>query len=81
MCLFAAIAALAPNHPRSRRLPRRLLPTRLWIACGMFLVRGFGNLLRTASVIGGGMPFKPLAGPDAQAGRQWLLIDAVLFLP
>ena len=36
-------------------MPRRLLLTPLWIACGMFLVRGIGNLIQTALVIGGGM--------------------------
>jgi hypothetical protein len=47
----------------------------------MALVRGVMNPIQSALVIGGVVPFKPLAGPDAQAWHHWLLIDAVLFSP
>ena len=81
MCLFAAIVALAPLHPWSRRIPRWLLLTPLWIACGLFLLRGFGNPIQTVLIIAGGMPFEPITGPEAHAWYQWLLIDAVLYSP
>lgn len=80
-CVCAAIAALAPFQAWSRRIPRWLLLSPLWIACGMFLLRGFGNPIQSALLIAGGMPFEPLAGPDAQAWYHWLLIDAVFFSP
>ena len=81
VCLFGVIIALAPFQAWSRRIPRWLLLTPLWIACGMALVRGIGNPIQSALIIGGGMPFEPLAGPDAQAWYQWLLIDSILFSP
>jgi hypothetical protein len=80
-CVFGAIVALAPFQTWSRRIPRWLLLTPLWIVCGMFLVRGIGTPIQTALVISGGMPFEPLAGPDAQAWYQWLLLDSVGFSP
>jgi hypothetical protein len=58
-----------------------MLLTPLWIACGLFLVRGMGNPIQSALVIAGGMPFEPLTGPEAQAWYQWLLIDAVFYAP
>lgn len=81
VCLFGAIFALAPIQPWSRRLPRWFLFTPLWIACGLCLVRGIGNPLQTLLIIGGVIPFEPLAGPDAQAWYQWLLIDSILYSP
>jgi hypothetical protein len=81
VCVFGAIVALAPFQAWSRGIPRWLLLTPLWIACGMLLVRGIGNPIQSALVIGGGMPFEPLGGPDAQAWYQWLLIDAILYSP
>ena len=81
LCVFGAIVALAPFQTWSRRIPRWLLLTPLWIACGMLLVRGIGNPIQSAFVIGGGMPFEPLAGPDAQAWYQWLLIDSIIYSP
>ena len=81
LCLFAALIALAPIQPWSRRMPRWLLLTPLWIACGMFFVRGIGNPIQSALIMGGGFISAPLAGPDAPAWHQWLLIDAVLFSP
>ena len=80
-CVVGAIVALAPFQAWSRRIPQWLLLTPLWIACGLFLVRGIGNPIQSALLIAGGMPFEPLAGPDAQAWYQWLLIDAVLYSP
>lgn len=81
LCLMAAIIALAPIQPWSRRMPRWLLLTPLWVACALFLLRGIGNLAETALITFGGLHFAPLAGPDAQAWRHWLLIDSVLFSP
>ena len=80
-CVCAAIVALAPFQAWSRRMPRWLLLTPLWIACGMFLVRGIGNPIQSALIIAGGMPFEPLAGAGAQAWNQWLLMDAMFFSP
>jgi len=58
-----------------------LLLTALWIACGMFLVRGIGNPIQTALIIGGGMPSDPLAGPDAQATQvfTWCKLRQVAY--
>jgi uncharacterized protein DUF3995 len=81
MCLVGAIVALAPFQTWSRRIPRWILLTPLWIACGLLLVRGFGNPIQSALIIAGGMPFEPLAGPEAQAWNQWMLIDTILFSP
>lgn len=81
LCLFAAILALATIQPWSRRLPRWLLLTPLWIACALFLVRGIATPIQTALIIGGGMPFEPIAGPEAQAWSVWLLIDTLLYSP
>lgn len=81
LCVFAAMVALAPIQPWSRRIPRWLLLTPLWMACGMFLVRGIGNPVQHALVIGGGMPFEALNGPEAQAWLQWMLLDFVGFSP
>jgi hypothetical protein len=80
-CVLGTIIALAPFQTWSRRIPRWLLLTPLWIICGMFLVRGIGTPIQTALVIGGGMPFEPLTGSDAQAWYQWLLLDSVGFSP
>lgn len=71
----------APIQPWSRRIPRWLLLTPFWIACGMFLVRGIGSPIRTVLVIGGVIPFEPQAGPGEQAWHQWLPIDSILFSP
>jgi len=81
MCVFGAIVVLAPIQTWSRHLPRWLLIIPLWIACGVLLVRGIGNPIQSALIIGGVMPFEPLAGLDAQAWYQWLLLDLVLFSP
>jgi hypothetical protein len=81
MCVFGTFVALAPFQTWAGRIPRWLLLTPLWIACGMLLVRGIGNPTQTALIIGGVMPFEPLAGPDAQAWYLWLLLDLVLFSP
>ena len=80
-CVVGAIVALAPFQTWTRRIPRWLLLTPLWIACGLFLVRGIGNPIQSALLIAGGMPFDPLAGTEAQAWNQWLLIDAILYSP
>ena len=80
-CLVGMIVALAPFQAWTRRIPRWMLLTPLWIACGLFLVRGFGNPIQSALVIAGGMPFEPLTGPDSQAWYQWLLIDALFYAP
>ena len=80
-CVVGAVVALAPFQAWSRRIPRWLLLTPLWIVCVMFLVRGLGNPIQSALIIAGGMPFEPVAGPEAQAWYRWLLIDAVLFAP
>lgn len=81
VCVFGAIFALASFQTWSRRIPQWLVLTPLWIACGMLLVRGFGNPIQSAFIVGGGMPFMPLAGADTQAWNQWLLMDAILFSP
>ena len=81
-CVFGAIVALAPFQTWSRRMPRWLLLIPLWIACGMFLLRGIGTLIQSALMIAGGMPFDPLSSwSDAQAWSRYLLIDAVLYSP
>ena len=81
-CVFGAIVALAPIQPWSRRMPRWLLLSPLWIACGMFLLRGVGTLIQSALMIAGGMPFDPLSSwPDSQAWSQYLLIDAAFYSP
>ncbi|MGE5071998.1 MAG: DUF3995 domain-containing protein [Anaerolineae bacterium] len=81
MCGVGAIVALAPFQAWSRRIPRWILLTPLWIACGLLLVRGFGNPIQSAVILGGGMPFDPLSASEAQAWNQWLLIDAILYSP
>ena len=82
MCVIAATIALAPIQPWSRRLPRWILVTPLWIACGLFLLRGIGTLVQTMLVIGGGMPFDPLSSwPDPQAWARYMLIDAAIYSP
>lgn len=81
LCAFGAIVALASIQTWSRRIPRWLLLTPLWIACGMLLLRGIGTPIQTALMIGGGMPFDPLTGPNTQAWYQWLLIDSTIFSP
>jgi hypothetical protein len=81
ICTFGVIIALAPFQPWSRRIPRWLLLTPLWIACGISLLRGIGNLIQTLLIITSIMPFEPLAGPDTQAWHQWLLIDSTVFSP
>ncbi len=80
-CVVGGIVALAPFHRWTRRIPRWMLLTPLWIACAMFLVRGVGNPVQSALIIAGGMPFQPLAASEAQAWYQWLLIDAVAYSP
>jgi Protein of unknown function (DUF3995) len=81
VCVFGAIVALAPFRTWSRRIRRWLFLTLLWIACGMLLVRGIGNPVQTALIMSGLITFQPLAGPLAQAWRQWLLLDLALFSP
>jgi hypothetical protein len=81
MCVFAALLALAPFQPMLRRIPRWLLVTPLWMACGLFLLRGLGTLIQSALVSGGGMPFDVLSGPVAHAWSRYLLIDAAVYSP
>jgi hypothetical protein len=81
LCVFAAIAALAPIQPWSRRIPRWLLLTPLWMGCGLLLVRGIGNPIQTALVASGVVTFAPLSGPDAQAWYEWLRLDLLFFSP
>lgn len=81
MCAFGAIVALAPIQPWGRRVPRWLVLTVLWIACGVSLLRGFGNLIQTVLLVSGVIHFAPLSGPDAQAWYQWLRLDSFLFSP
>jgi hypothetical protein len=82
MCVIASLLALAPIQPWSRRLPRWILLTPLWIACGLFLLRGIGTIVQTILLIGGGMPFDPLSSwPDPQAWARYMLIDAAIYSP
>jgi len=81
ICVFGAIIALVPFQAWSRRIPRRILLTPLWIACGLSLVRGIGNPIQSALLIAGGLPFVHLAGADAQAWHQWGMLDAFFFSP
>ncbi len=69
-CVVGAIVALVPFQEWSRRIPQWLLRTPLWIACGLFLLRGIGNPLQSALIIGGGMPFDPLPAAEMQAWNQ-----------
>ena len=80
-CAVAAVVAIAPFLKISRRIPRWILITPLWIVCGLFLVRGIGNLIQTALMMTAAVPFEPLSGSEAQAWYRWLLIDASLFSP
>jgi hypothetical protein len=80
VCAFGAIVSLASMQKWGRRIPRWLLLTPLWMACGISFVRGIGNLIQTALTIGGVFPFA-LAGPEAQAWYKWLLIDSIIFSP
>jgi len=76
---YASSAQLSRLHPS--HMPRWLLLAPLWVACAMFLVRGIGNPIQSALIIGGGLPFESLAGHDAQAWNQWLLMDSIFFSP
>jgi hypothetical protein len=80
-CAVGVMAALAPFQTWSRPLPRWLLLTPLWIACGLLLVRGIGNPVQSALIMGGVISFDGLSGPEAQAWRQWMRMDAILFSP
>ncbi len=80
-CVVASIVALAPFQAWTRRIPRWIVITPLWIGCGLFLVRGIGNPVQSALIVAGGMPFDPLAASEMQAWYQWLLIDAVVYSP
>lgn len=80
-CAVAAIVALAPFQAWTRRIPRWMVLTPVWIACGLFLVRGIGNPVQSALIVAGGMPFETLTGAEAQAWNQWLLLDAAIFSP
>jgi hypothetical protein len=80
-CAVGIAVALAPFQIWSHRVPRWLLLTPLWIASGLLLVRGFGNPIQSALIVGGVMSFDALAGPEAQAWHQWMRIDAFLFSP
>jgi len=80
-CAVGAAAALAPFRIRSRRIPRWLLLAPLWIACGLLLLRGIGNPVQSALLLGGLVRFEELAGPEAQAWHEWMRIDAILFSP
>ncbi|HET6845813.1 MAG TPA: DUF3995 domain-containing protein, partial [Anaerolineales bacterium] len=80
-CAVGIIVALAPFQVWSRRIPGWMLLTPLWIACGLFLVRGFGNLIQSSLIFAGGMPFEELTSADSQAWTQWLLIDAMFYSP
>jgi len=81
LCLVAAFTALATFQVWSRRLPRWLVLAPLWIASGLFLVRGIGNLIQTAFIISGLWPFETLQGPDTLAWQQWMRMDTILFSP
>jgi hypothetical protein len=81
LCALAAIAALAPMQRWTRRIPRWLVLTPLWIVCGLFLVRGIGNPIQTALISAGIVDFSPLTGPDAQAWSEWLRLDLLFFSP
>ena len=80
-CVAAGIFALAPFHKWTRRIPRWMLLTPLWVIFGLFLLRGVGNLTQSALIAGGGMPFDPLAAAEAPAWNRWLLIDALVYSP
>ncbi len=80
-CVVATVVALAPFQAWTRRLPRWILLTPLWIGCGLFLVRGVGNLIQSALLVGGGMPFDPLPAAEVQAWNEWMLLDAILYCP
>ena len=80
-CTLGALVALAPIQAWGRRIPRWLVLTVLWVACGISLLRGFGNLIQTALVTTGVIYFPPLAGEDAEAWRHWLRIDSIFFSP
>ena len=81
VCLYGIIIALVPFLKWTRRFPRWLLLAPLWIACGIALLRGFGNPIQSALILGGGMAFETASAAEALAWDQWLLLDALLFSP
>ena len=80
-CVVAAVVALAPFQDWSRRLPRWLVLTPVWIACGLFFVRGFGNPIQAAVLAAGAMPFEHLSVSAARAWAQWTRLDLMYFSP
>lgn len=80
-CVVGIIVALAPFQAWSRRFPRWMLLTPLWIAAALLTVRGLGNPIQSALIIGGGWAFQPLSAAEAQAWYPWMWIDAILYSP
>ena len=81
LCATGAVVALASVRPWGRRLPRWLVATPLWVACGVCVVRGLGNPVQDLLVVGGLVPFDPLGGPLARQWFEWMLVDAIVFSP
>ncbi len=81
VCMYGAIIALASIQAWGRHIPRWIVLSTLWIACGLCLVRGFGNPIQTLLLIWGVIPAEALGGPLTQAWYQWMLVDSILFSP
>jgi hypothetical protein len=81
ICVYGAGVALATIQTWGRHIPRWIVLTTLWIACGLCLVRGIGNPVQTLLIISGLFPFDDITGPSAAAWYRWMLVDAIIFSP
>jgi hypothetical protein len=81
VCIYGAIITLATLQAWGRYIPRWIVLTTLWVACGLCIVRGLGNPIQDLAVLSGLLPFEALDGPEAIAWYRWMLLDAVLFSP
>lgn len=81
VCLYGAFITLAALQPWGRYIPRWIVLTTLWVACGLCIVRGIGNPVQTLLVITGVVFDEMLQGPDTEAWLRWMLLDAVVFSP
>ena len=81
ICAYGAIVSLGTTQTWGRHIPRWVLLTTLWIACGLSLLRGIGNPVQDLLVLAGIMPFEPFEGPQAIAWYRWMLIDVIVWSP
>ena len=81
VCLYGAIVVLATRRAWGSRLPRWIVLTTLWVACGLCVVRGLGNPIQSLMLVSGIFRSEILDGPLAIAWYRWMLLDATLFSP